>query len=129
MTKTYSRKKAEYLPLIFLGLLISVSIFLEKTFVVIYDGFFLMCAILQLIMGFWGLITPLVKINNTKVEFKLSLFTTKTIDLTRIREIGYDKNKQILKFDSYEFKLKRMNSDYHKDFINELKIIREQINE
>jgi hypothetical protein len=129
MNKTYSRKKTGSIALICLGLLISVSIFREKTFVVIYDGFFLICAILMLIMGLWGLMTPLVRINRTIVELKLSLFTTKTIDLKRIREIGYDKNKQILKFDSFEFKLKWMNGDYHKDFINDLRVLREQIDE
>lgn len=78
-------------------------------------------------MGFWGLMTPLVRINRTTVEFKLSLFTTKTLDLKRIHEIGYDKNKQILKFDSFEFKLKYMNGDCHKGFINDLKVLREQM--
>lgn len=129
MIKTYNRKTTGSVIMIFLGLLIGISIFREKTFIIIYDGFFLICSILMLIMGLWGLMTPLVRIINTNVVIKLSLFTTKIIDLRRIREIGYDKNKQILKFDSFEFKLKWMNSEYHKDFINELKTIREQINE
>lgn len=128
MIKSYGRNSIASIALIFLGLLISLSIFREKTFIVVYDGFFLTFAILMLIMGIWGLVTPIARIDKNIVTLKLSIFTSKTIDLVKIREIGYDKDKQILKFDSLEFKLKLMNSKYRKDFINDLKIIRDQIN-
>jgi hypothetical protein len=127
MIKSYRRNKLAPIALIFLGLLISLSIFREKTFVVVYDGFFLIWAILMLVMGFWGLVTPIAMIKKNKIALKFSLFTSKIIDLEQIREIGYDKNKQVLKFDSIEFKLKWMNSDCRIDFINDLKMIREQI--
>ena len=127
MFKSYNRNKVPYTLWLFIGLLITFNIFRERTFVVLYDGFFLVCAIITIITGVWGLSTPMAVIRDKTVQIKLSLFSSRTIDLEKVREIGFDKSKQILKFDSFEFRLKWMNSNYRDTFVSDLKKIREQI--
>jgi len=127
MIKKYGRKKANYFGWIVFGLMLIWEIYTENTVVIIYNGLFLVGAIISLIYGFWGLFTPLVKIIKNTIELKLFPFVTKTINLEQIHEIGYDKVNQFLKFDSFKFDLYKMKSDCREEFINELKLVREKI--
>jgi len=129
MKNSFKRNRIHDIVWIIIGLLIIFGIINEKSIVIIYDGFFLLCAIFTIVNGVWGLVTPIVRINKFMVEIRLSIFTSKTFDLEKIQEIGYDKNKQILKLDSFRFRLIWMNSDCRTDFINELKKLRKQIND
>ena len=86
MIKKYGRKKANFFGWIVFGLMLVWKIYTENTIVIVYDGLFLIGALLSFIYGFWGLITPLVKINKYTIKLKPFPFTTKKINLEQIHE-------------------------------------------
>ena len=71
---------------------------------------------------------PIIKIENTIVRFsKNESKPATTIDLITVRQITFDKKKLKLHFDNYEFDLTFLSPQDQKDFIQNLKEIRQDI--
>ncbi len=125
MNKNYSRNNLIGISQLLLGIVFMLGVFRMHNFILIYDGIKIGVAFLLIFSGVWGLATPLVSIQGNIIRIKESIFLKKSYDISLVKEIGYDKATQVLKFDSNEFKLKKMGKNKRIEFISDLKSARQ----
>ncbi|TAJ06901.1 hypothetical protein DMA11_22125 [Marinilabiliaceae bacterium JC017] len=125
MTRNYYRNNLIGLLQLLLALVLLTGIIKEKSFIIIYDGIKIGLVLILLINGTWSLTTPIAKLRNKTLTLRKSLLSVYSIDLDNLKVIGYDKKKQMVKFDSIEFNLKKMKPDKQSEFIKDLKTVRE----
>ena len=125
MTKSYYRNNLIGLLQLLLSIILLSGIIREKSFTLIYDGIKVGLALILIINGIWSLTTPIAKLKNKTLTLRKSLLSINSIDLGKMKEIGYDKTKQIVKFESIELKLKNIKKDKRSEFIKDLKAVRE----
>jgi hypothetical protein len=125
MNKNYSRNNLIGISQLLLGIVLMLGMFRVQNFILIYDGVKIGAGVLLIFSGIWCLTTPLVRIRGNIIKIRETIFVGKSYDISLVKEIGYDKATQVLRFDGNAFKLKKMGKSMRIEFINDLKSARQ----
>jgi hypothetical protein len=127
MNKTYPRKSIVGILYILLSLTLPLDLIWKDNFTTMYDGIKIIVAIVLIVYGIGYIITPIITIDNSILKIRKDPFTRKSVDLKRVKEIGFNKSKGILLFDGYKLKLTQLQTNKRDELVSDLKHIRQTL--
>ncbi|EMR03275.1 hypothetical protein [Cesiribacter andamanensis] len=120
---TYKRKPWTSLGLVVLGILFLLDVARDTDLSLLYDGVKLLVGVVQIGIGSWGLLTPLVSLRGSQLTIYESAFSSRTIDLSRT-ELVVEGNYLLFsgETEQYTFPFSQLQKSRRSDFLLSIRL-------